>query len=258
MSTNRVSTENVVILLGASNLTLGWPRVMQQIESYVAGPRVVLTAHGMGRSYLASRSSFLARQLPGILQSALWQTLPLMNPVTPPLVLITDLGNDLIYGRNPLEVAESARECVARFRDWNPEAKFVVTRPPVSSVCSLGPMRFRFFRKIIFPRCQLSLADAQSQTVELDGRLVDIQDDLNATLIEPMAEWFGADPIHIRRACQPEAFARMMAGWNVTPAEAVSGIRHPRPTAELRWVWGREKITAQPVVNLGETRVFAF
>ena len=134
-----------VVLLGASNLTLAWPRIMQQLASRTSMPVNVLTAHGMGRSYLNQRSGFAFRQLPGILHCALWDQLPAVScDEAAPCALITDLGNDLVYGRNPEEVAESITESIFRIRHWASNVEVVITRPG-SFREHFGDSSFRWF-----------------------------------------------------------------------------------------------------------------
>lgn len=253
------SHSTTVVLLGASNVALAWPRLMHQLGFRLPGPRTILTAHGMGRSYLNNRSSFAARQLPGILKCPLWETLARTDSADRPLALITDLGNDLIYGRTPQEVADSAAECVERIRDWNPATQFVVTRPPVASVRKVGRLRYRVFVSFIFPSCKMTHAAALAGTIELDERLQELSARLTVPLFTPDSDWFGWDPIHIGRRFQSAAFGQMMDLWQ-TDSSAVpkSGDRYPRPTAALRWVFGAEKRTQQPSVTSGDSAVHAF
>ncbi|MEQ9406782.1 MAG: hypothetical protein RIK87_03615 [Fuerstiella sp.] len=248
------------VLLGASNLTLAWPRIMSVIEAQTSGPREVFTAHGMGRSYIAERSSFGVRQLPGILNSGLWSALRSASaPAESPAVLITDLGNDLVFGSSPEEVAEGAAECVRRIRAWNRDTRIVLTAPPLKSVERLGQAGFIFFRSVLFPKCRLSLSDVQGHTRELDERLSELSEQQSLTLFSPASEWYGLDPIHIRRRYQREAFAAMTYPWNLV--ETVGKIRkerrHRRPVAETRWVWGRERRTLQPSTDV-RTAVYAY
>lgn len=216
----------------------------------------------MGRSYLAARSRFAFRQLPGILQSSLWGALS--DSAAAPsraAALITDLGNDLVFGSSPEDVVASAEECLTRLRSWNAEASIVLTRPPVESVQRLGALRFRFFRRALFPGCRLSLPQITSRTIELDERLVELATRFEVPLFCPDASWYGLDPIHLRRRHQLQAFAAMMDHWKLavpSHTSALSRTRYQRPTAEVRWVFGRVKQTQQPVFRSGQTTVYAY
>ena len=54
-----------VVLLGASNLVLGWQDLIHALRMTIAEPVDLKVAMGMGRSYLTT-SSFCFRQLPAI------------------------------------------------------------------------------------------------------------------------------------------------------------------------------------------------
>ncbi len=255
-------TARTAIILGASNLTLAWPRIMRQMEQRLAGPRRVLTAHGMGRSYLNQRSAFGFRQLPGILHCDLWNQLGTHNSAgLVPVALITDLGNDLLFGRNAIDVANSALTCIERLRAWCPEIRIAMTCPPVESVNRLGWMRFVSFRTIIFPACRLTLGEIRQQACELSDRVTELADSAGVPLFVPSGRWYGLDPIHIRYRNQFQAFGEMMDLWCVSAdadSEKVIFRKHPRPTAQVRWVFGRKRHVQQPVVHLNESAVFAF
>ncbi|APZ91447.1 hypothetical protein [Fuerstiella marisgermanici] len=258
---NETQAATTLILLGASNLTLAWPRLMAVVEQRFPAQRNVYTAHGMGRSFLADRSAFGIRQLPGILKSSLWDGLrQSVDAAQPPRVLITDLGNDLVYGSSPEEVAAAADECIQRLKAWRSDCRFVMTRPPVQPVSSLGPLRFSFFRRVLFPTCRLTLPSIKSQTVELDARVQELAARHDIPLFLPDPAWYGLDPIHVMRRFQSTAFGQAMELWGDETADASgpSGAKHPRPTADVRWVWGRERKTPQPVETRNGTRVFAY
>src|SRR5439155_11570702 len=100
-SGDRVSAR--VVLLGASNLTLGFPMLVSELRAWLGSPVEILCAHGHGRSYgLASRVLF--RELPGIVECGLWRALA-SAPARPTLALLTDVGNDIMYGRDVEEIA---------------------------------------------------------------------------------------------------------------------------------------------------------
>ena len=85
-----------VVALGASNLTRGFQTIVSTSRS-VWGPDVeVLAALGHGRSYGAP-SNFMFRTLPSILKSSLWTELASRPPMAT-RGLVTDVGNDILYG----------------------------------------------------------------------------------------------------------------------------------------------------------------
>ena len=247
------------ILLGASNLTLAWPRIMRELELRLPAERTVLTAHGMGRSYLAEKCRFGFRQLPGILQSALWQQLADLPVDRPSFALITDLGNDLVFGSASSAVANAAEECVQRVRNWNPAAQIVMTRPPLAAVSGLGRLRYGFFRRLLFPRCRMTLEEIKEGVRQLDTRVRQLATDQNLVLLEPRLEWYGLDPIHVLRQHQRAAFGSMMDLWGLARSgEQATAAKWPRPLAHTRWKFGRELTMEQPVHRSGGTTVYAY
>ncbi len=256
-SDNRFAS--TAVLLGASNLSLAWPRVVPQLERRLSAPRKVLTAHGMGRSYSAKRCRFVFRQLPGILESGIWNALTETSTAVPTFALLTDFGNDLVFGSPPDDVAAAARECIDRLRASNAATHIVMTRPPLSTVQALSGFRFSFFRNVLFPKCRMSLAEIRTAVEELDRLIVELATDTEVSLIEPAAHWYGLDPIHVLRQYQTDAFSLMMDAWNLpSPVRESQPVRWVRPAAETRWRFGREHRTPQPVQSTPDTAIYAY
>ena len=85
-----------VILLGASNLARGISTIVGTAQSRLGSPLEFFIAMGHGRSY-GRASRVLGRTLPGIDECGLWDALG--DAVsTQTYALITDIGNDIIYG----------------------------------------------------------------------------------------------------------------------------------------------------------------
>ncbi len=257
ISTPEIRTR--IVLLGASNLALAWPRIMDQLQSRFAAPLDIYTANGMGRSYVCDRSGFALRQLPGILRSGIWDALPVAGPQkTQSVAILTDFGNDLLYGRKPTEIVAAAEECITRLRRWDENCQVVMTRPPVDSVNTLGWLRFTFSRFVLFPLSKLTLAGVKTQTLDLDQGLQEVATRLNIPVYQPHADWYGLDPIHVRRKHRSTAFGEMMNLWPV-PKQALScSENRSRPTAAIRWVFGKQRETTQPSITSTNTNVFAY
>ena len=193
-----------VVAVGASNLTRGFHTVVATARS-LWGPDVeVMAALGHGRSY-GGPSTFLVRGLPGILQSGLWRELE-SHPPAQTRALVTDVGNDIMYGHPPAQILEWVDGCVARLRRFTPDV--VVTSLPDAATTGLPAARYLFLRSIFFPRCRLSLEDILRIGREVDRGLETIAADRGATFRRLRPEWYGLDPIHIR----PRDVARGVAG----------------------------------------------
>lgn len=263
------------VLLGASNLTLAWPRIMRLLQTRFAGPLDVFTAQGLGRSYVCNRSSFGVRQLPGILFSELWKALPAADQQPAATVgLLTDFGNDLLFGRRPEEIVQGAETVVQRLREQFPEIHLVVARPPLQPVQKLGASRYLISRTLLFPSCRLTLHDIKTMTQELDAGLCQLAQNHQLPLFQPQPEWYGIDPIHLRYRFQETAFGQMMKLWpsvSVPPEPNLHIEPHStersatdqfasgrRPTPGLRWLAGKPRRVDQPVVCSERVRVHAW
>lgn len=248
-----------VVLLGASNLTLAWPRIMDQLQSRFASPLRIYTANGMGRSYVCERSGFALRQLPGILSCGLWDSLPATAVEnTQSVAMLTDFGNDLLYGREPTELIRAAEDCITRLRSWDEKCQVVMTRPPVDSVNTLGWMRFTFSRFVLFPLSKLTLSAVKAKTLELDQGLQEVAARFGIPIYKPQANWYGLDPIHVRWKYQSTAFGEMMDLWPVLSQKSSPSGNRSRPKAAIRWTFGRERQAAQPTISSNGTSVFAY
>ena len=240
-----------VVLLGASNLVLGWPAMMKALQRQTVNPLRVNIATGMGRSYIKT-SAFWFRRLPSILDCQLWNHLP-QESGHPPRVLITDVGNDIVYLYEPDRIAESVRECVRKVRNWRSDAKLVMTGLPLASLLRVGKSRFLIARTILFPGCTLSRNTVIERSLELDRLVRQIADESGIHFIEPQTQWYGMDPIHVLPRHRAEAFRTYFDAFELPSLPDTNGIRkHSKiglPLAAHRTVFGREKTVAQPAAS---------
>src|SRR5216684_5160352 len=119
-----------VVALGASNLTRGFQTVVSTARA-AWGPGVeVLAALGQGRSY-GAQSRLLVRTLPGILECGLWRDLE-SRPQLPTRALVTDVGNDVLYGFSAEQILDWVAEALGRLCRLN--ADIVVTDLPLASI----------------------------------------------------------------------------------------------------------------------------
>nr|MBC8290220.1 hypothetical protein [Planctomycetota bacterium] len=100
-----------LVLIGASNVTFNLPDIWRGLSS--DQPTQLLVAAGHGRSYGMPRT-VMGRTLPGVLECGLWQTLSEIQPEHTVSALITDIGNDLLYGAEPSTIAAWVAEVADR------------------------------------------------------------------------------------------------------------------------------------------------
>ena len=110
-ATMNLSTHRAV-LIGASNLTRGMATSLKTVQTIWPPPMEILVAAGLGRSYgLTSR--ILGRSLPSILTCGLWEKLK-QGPSLPTAALLTDVGNDLLYGASVKQLVSWVDTCLER------------------------------------------------------------------------------------------------------------------------------------------------
>lgn len=251
-----------VVVLGASNVSRGLARLSAVACGRCTGPVELVVAAGHGRSY-GVNSRVALRRLPSILASGLWRTLDRHRAdAARPLALVTDIGNDLLYGFPAAVVADWVGECLRRFSDLG--ARIAITRLPLASVTAVGPARYRVFRSLVVPGCRLSLAAVKDAAGDLDARIAALAAEHAAALIEQPGCWYGLDPIHPRRRHLADLFHAAGDAWGLPHGLrpggagwrdwAVLGSR----AAEVRSLARRVRFTPQPVVARHDLRVWMY
>ena len=217
-----------LVLLGASNLALALPLVAQLARAAWRAPLELMVAAGHGRSF-GHPSTVVVRTFPGILQCGLWESL-VDRPTLPSVAVITDVGNDILYEVPNDTIAAWVTTCIDNL-STNSE-RLVVTGLPLASLERLGKARFTMLRTLLFPRARISLDEALRRARDLDQRLAEITESRGFALCRPQPQWYGFDPIHIRRR-------RMVPAWTeiLSLIGAPATREHPRisPWSQFRW-----------------------
>jgi hypothetical protein len=243
-----------VIILGASNVTLGFPTIVRQLRSRL-GPVELLAAHGHGRSY-GMGSRVLYRGLPSIRSCRLWEDLAERPPPAQrPLVLITDVGNDLLYGARVEQILQWVDACLERLVGM--QARLAVATLPIASVLKLGRIRYQLTKTCFFPGRGPSWGAIRPAARELDEGLRRLAQLHGASMIVPRDDWYGFDPIHIRRSMRAAAWTELLGAWPDLepgqPAESpVSSLAVWRLRPAARTLCGRRQKSAQPALRLDD------
>ena len=209
------------VLLGASNAARGIGAAVQAARTLFDGPFDLLAALGHGRSY--GRGAWvLGRWLPGIVDCGLWKDLAQReeeDPLDlPTQALVTDVGNDILYGASAERIAEWVGTCIERLQTHSSE--ITLTGIPIQSLDRITEWEFPIFRTMLYPGCRLTRTEALSRAAELNDLLREIADANSLTFVKPQADWYGRDRIHIGRAAQRQA-------WQTFLAEDESGAEAP-------------------------------
>ena len=238
-----------VIVLGASNVSISLRRILRLLRGGLDGPLHAVVAAGHGRSY-AHRTRVFGRSLPGVLRCGAFAAANELAEKSParPLAVVTDAGNDLLYGAGPAALAGWVAAAVDRLPD---RCETVLTLPPLARAARLSAWQYHLARAALFPgKPPVVWPEMKRRAAELHARLHDVAAARGCAVLDPPASWYGADPIHVRRGVRTAAWAEVFDLWGeFTPAE-------PAPLPPLGRVWGRaaacavfgrERKTPQPV-----------
>jgi hypothetical protein len=233
-----------VVALGASNLTRGFQTVVSTART-AWGPDVeVLAALGHGRSY-GAQSRLVIRTLPGILESGLWRRLESASPV-PTRALVTDVGNDILYGFSARQTLAWAAESVERLQKFTKD--IVLTDLPLAGIRRLSQAKFLVFRSILFPSCRLSLGEVLHAAEQVNDGLAALAAAEGIRFFRLNPEWYGFDPIHIRPSQWRPAWQEIVgspSGAKQKSGGRLEGLRLYLTPPERQWLLGRERITPQ-------------
>jgi hypothetical protein len=233
-----------IVALGASNLTRGFQTVVATARA-AWGPDVeVVAALGHGRSY-GAHSRVVVRTLPGILQSGLWRQLDSL-PAVPTRGLITDVGNDILYGYSAQQTLTWVEEALTRLQSFTRD--IVVTGLPLAGIRRLSRAKFLALRSILVPSCRLSLDEVLARSERVDAGLAGLATARSVRFIHLNPDWYGFDAIHIRAASWRPAWQEMLGsrvpanGYRSSRIEALRLLLMP---PERQWLLGLERFSPQ-------------
>lgn len=242
-----------LVVLGASNVVRGLGPLLAVAEQEIGTPLEFMAAIGHGRSYNLL-TTVVGRQLSGILHCGLWKDLTERSDL-PTTALVTDVGNDILYAATPEQITTWVEACLERLAPIC--ERIILTQLPLSSVSKVGPRKFWWFRRLLFPQSTITLESAQLRALETNARLCELAARFGAVCHEPSASWYGFDPIHIRTRQYVEAWRAILApprdGESKVPRARTSLFRSLRMQTlapQTRTVFGVEQRTPQPVLRL--------
>ncbi len=238
-----------VVALGASNLTRGFQTIVETARAVWGSDVEVLAALGHGRSYGAS-SRFVFRTLPGILKSGLWTELERL-PQKPTRGLVTDVGNDILYGFSVERTLGWVEEVLVRLGQVTGD--IVLTDLPLASARRMSNLKFLAFRTVLVPSCRLSLVQVLDRAERVNEGLALLAERYGVKFFRLDPAWYGFDPIHIRPLLWHSAWQQILgaqpqakSGWGSMIESTKLYLMRP----ERRWLFGVEQVTPQSGVAL--------
>lgn len=245
-----VAPDYRVILLGASNVTLGLPRLVNSLRKSLPGKVELLIAAGHGRSYLGW-SYVIHRGLPGIRNCQLWEALESRPAAQNTYALVTDLGCDLFYGAKPDSIIKSVESCINRLDQFG--ARTVFARPPLTALEKLTPRKYYLIKNLFFPGPTLPWETMWQYINEVDAGMENVVKTANIHSAAPPEGWYGIDPIHIRQSQRNVAWTELIRPWGIDPAPEVTSVGSFdslslwSQKAALRKLWWIPRQHQQPV-----------
>ncbi|MFM9058486.1 MAG: hypothetical protein ACKOSQ_05125 [Planctomycetaceae bacterium] len=247
------------VVLGASNVSRGLARLAAVVRARAGASADLFVAAGHGRGYGVSSRVWL-RRLPSILASGLWDALDGEAAAASPGALVTDVGNEILYGFSADQVAAWVGEGVRRLAEHG--CRIAITGLPLASVAGVGAVRLRLLKTVFVPGCRFTLAELKDAVARLDDRVRDVAREFGATVIEQPGAWYGLDAIHVRRRHLDDVWhaACDAWGWERAPSAPRATLGdwatlHTR-AAEVRAI-GRIMLHArQPAVDTAQLRVW--
>jgi len=201
-------TTTRVVALGASNLTRGFQTVVATARAEWGRDVELIAALGHGRSF-GSESRVIARTIPGILQSGVWDHLERLPPA-PTRAIISDVGNDILYGFSHTQILAWVEEVVDRLASFSDD--IVLAGLPRVGAGDISNAKFLFFRSILFPRCRLSFAEVAGTAQRVNEGVATLAAARGLRFVPLKEAWYGVDPIHIRPSKWREAWQEIVCG----------------------------------------------
>jgi hypothetical protein len=169
----------------------------------------------------------------------------------PTRCLVTDVGNDILYGFSADQTLAWVAEALARLRRTTTD--IIVTGLPLASIRRLSRSRFLLFRSILVPACRLSLAQVLERAERVDEGLGELALSNGAKFFPLNPDWYGFDPIHIRPSLWLSAWQEILGTKSPTGSVGLSrweGVGLYFKPPERQWLFGVERLRPQANVEL--------
>jgi hypothetical protein len=160
--------------------------------------------------------------------------------------LVTDVGNDILYGFSASQTLAWTTEAVDRLQTLTSD--IVVTGLPLASIRELSRPKFLVFRSLLVPQCRLSLVEVVDAAERLHEGLVSLAAARGLRFCNLKPEWYGTDPIHIRPSLWQPAWQEILRGEARAATQSMSwaeGVSLYLLRPKRRWICGVEQVSVQ-------------
>lgn len=187
-------TPVLLVLLGASNLSRGCFTFSRHMKACLhPHPVEVLIASGPGRAYCTS-GGLLHVSYPPIYASDIFEVAHNQSESGYQIVaLVTDIGNDIMYGISAEKVIETLQQVFARLQSMN--AEIFYTTLPVAFEKGVHPVWFYILRSLLLPFSRVSYDEATAGIIEVN-QFLKKSASRHCHWIPDMDRYLGYDEIH--------------------------------------------------------------
>ena len=190
------SSDSLVLflLLGASNLARGYSMLTQHL-SRCREKTEFLNALGPGRGFCARGGMFNFTYSPILTSRVIESAEKKSKHAFHTAVLITDIGNDLMYGVSAKTLITSLDSIIDRMLGWN--ANIFLTSIHVNLKKDVSPTTFLLLRLLFYPGSKVTFEEADLLVTKVN-RYLEEKSRINERvhLIKGMETFAGLDKIH--------------------------------------------------------------
>ena len=201
----------LLVFLGASNLGRGFTALSNcLVKALSPHPVEIINAFGPGRGYCA-KGGFLFVKYPPVWGEDIRLFIrEKARDCSRILVLVTDIGNDIMYGVPAEDVIRCLENIFREFKNLN--AHLLVSAIHVDLEKDLNETYFRILRTFFYPRSHVKFATAAASVKQIN-RFLENSRNGHIHLLKGMKEYAGADKIHY-------SLSKSHKGWSRVAEEA--------------------------------------
>lgn len=208
-----------IVLLGASNLFFSSSIVLRRVLASYQDEMHIFMAHGSGRSYGLNAGNPLHRYV-GISKCGLWTHLEasLKEKPGPLYVLLTDVGNDVLYTQGSKLPLRWVHQIIERLSALG--ARILVTSMPLASIQRLKMWQFALIRRLFFPGRSASMIEVIDWVKEIQHELEHASKTPGIMLGASEPHWYGMDHFHIKMSQRANVFdywLNQLLGFSAQP-----------------------------------------
>ena len=182
------------ILFGASNLARSFYGLKLSIKRCIhPRPATFIHAMGPGRGYL-SRGGILNTTYPPIIDCGILESIQkIRKPNQQIIVLITDIGNDIMYGIHSEKIIEGLQNIFDTLGEVT--KNIFITPIPINLKNDIGEFYFRVLRCIFFPKSSINYSQTL-ESIKVINQFILHSSNKKTTVINGMERFSGLDKIH--------------------------------------------------------------